>query len=150
MRFVLVLLALAACHRAPTGSTPANKAPAPDYRATADDELGFLPAGSDLVLGVNMRALRASAMWNSFGPQIAALGREFDKLGGNCGKNPLDTLERVTMALNVLPNGGVRGVVVARGVDTSRALDCVVQETKRNGGTAVLDRGVVVASNPSR
>src|SRR5689334_5305972 len=120
MRYVLLALALCACHRAPTASTPTNKAAAPDYRATADDELGFLPVGADLVVGVNMNAMRQSALWHTFEPQIAALGQQFEQMAGTCGPNPINTVERFSMAFTMMPDKTMHGVVVIRGVDTSK------------------------------
>jgi hypothetical protein len=150
MRYVLLVLALCACHRAPTSTTPANQAPSADYRATADDELGFLPVGSDLVLGVNMTAARQSALWHTFEAQIAALGKEFEKISGQCGPNPINTVERFQMALTMNPDKTMHGVVVIRGVDTTKALDCVVTQSKKAGGNASVDRGVAVVSYPNK
>ena len=148
MRFLLVVFAIAACHRAPTATTPPeNKAAAPDYRATADDELGFLPVGVDIVMGMNFGVLRSSAMWHSLSPQVDELRRELEKLAGECARpNPIDTLERGALAINVLPNGDPQGVIVVRGIDTSRVLDCMVKQTKQRSGTATLDRGVAIMS----
>ena len=150
MRTLLVALAIAGCSRAPTAATPANKAPAADYQRTADDVLGFLPAQADVVAGVDMVALRSSALWSKFQPQVEAIGREFEKLGGQCGANPINTLERVTLAVKLVPSGNMTGVVVAHGIDTSRAIDCIAEQTRKNGGTAKVDRGVVIATYPDR
>lgn len=150
MRLALLVLAVLGCHHAPPPAPPANQAPAPDFTATANDVLGFLPAETDLVLGVDMAALRHSAMWQQFQPQVQAIGQEFAKLGGQCGPNPIDTLERFAMAVKVQNDGAVQGVIVARGVDTTRVLDCIVAQSNKNGGTAKLDRGVAVVTYPDR
>jgi len=123
----------------------ANKAAAPDYRATADDELGFLPVGSDFVIGANLAQFRGTAMWHSLQPQIDGFRRELDQFAGDCARpSPLDTVERATAAITVAPNGDPKGVVVVRGVDTTRVLDCIVQQSKKGGNTAMLDRGVAI------
>jgi hypothetical protein len=151
MRYVLFALALCACHRAPTGTTPANRAPAPDYRATADDELGFLPVGADMVIGINAVAMRQSALWHTFEPQIRQMAAELEKLGGSCGsQNPIDTVERATLAITMMPDKSMHGVIVVRGIDTSKMLDCTVTESKKAGGNATIDRGVVIVSYPNR
>jgi hypothetical protein len=151
MRYVLLALALCACHRAPTGTTPTNKAPAPDYSATANDELGFLPVGSDVVVGVNAVALRQGALWHTFEPQIRGLVNQFNQMAGDCAQpNAIDTLERVTAALTMAPDKMMHGVIVVRGIDTSRMLDCTVKQSKAQGANATLDRGVVVVTYPNK
>lgn len=150
MRLALLVLAVLGCHHAPPPAPPANQVPAPDFTATADDVLGFLPAETDLVIGIDMAALRHSAVWQQFLPQIQAIGQEFEKLGGQCGKNPIDALERLTMAIKVQNDGALAGIVVARGIDTSHALDCIITQSNKSGRTAKLDRGVAVVTYPDR
>lgn len=150
MRFALLVLAVLGCHHAPPPATPANQAPAPDFTATANDVLGFLPAETDVVLGIDVAALRHSAMWQQFQPQVQAIRAELDKLGGQCGPNPVDSLERIGLALKVQNDGAIQGVVVARGVDTSKVLDCIVAQSSKNGATAKVERGVAVVTYPDR
>lgn len=153
MRLVLLVLAVAACHRGPGPSTPtpANKAPAPNHQATADDVLGFLPADADVVIGIDMIALRASALWHQFQPQIEAFAKESaDTLGGMCGPNPLNVVERMTMGFKVLKQGQLGGVFVIRGIDPKTALDCTMETAKSKGGVAQLDRGVVAVTYANR
>ncbi|HEX5063600.1 MAG TPA: hypothetical protein VFV99_29685 [Kofleriaceae bacterium] len=152
MRFVLVALAVVGCHHnpgTPGPSTPANKAAAPDYRTTADDELGFLPVGTDIVIGMNVTQFRGTAMWNSLQPQIDGFRRELEQIVGDCSHpNPIDTIERGTVAINLAPDGNPHGVFVVRGIDTTRVLDCMIQQMKKEGGTGMLDRGVAIMSMP--
>ena len=147
---LIVLLAAFGCHRAPPPAPPTNQAAAPDFTATAADVLGFLPADADLVVGFDVAAMRRSALWQTFQPQLQALGKEFEKLGGACGPNPLDTLERIALAAKVSTDGSVHGVVVVHGVDTSRVLDCIVAQANKAGGTAKLDRGVALLTYADR
>ena len=150
MRTVLVALAIAGCSRAPGPAAPANKAPAPDYRATADDLLGFLPADSEFVFGVDLVQLRRSQLWLKFEPQIVqAIGGDLAKFKTSCGFDPLQTVERVTMAGNAHPGDRVTGVIVIRGVDGGRILDCINTEASKNG-KVVKDRGVLVVTQPSQ
>src|SRR5688572_14144269 len=104
MRYVLAALAvvggLSACRRAPGPTTPENKAQAPDFRATAEDELGFLPATADMVAGIDMMSLRRSQLWQKFEPMfVSALGDDLTKFRNACGFDPLKTTERITIAL---------------------------------------------------
>ncbi len=150
MRYVLLALAVAACHRAPGPATPANTVAAPDYRVTADDELGFLPADAEIVAGIDMSSMRRSALWQKFEPLfVNALGEDLQKFRDACGFDPLKTVERVTVALKERGPEKYTGVIVIRGVDTGHVRECLTTEVKKNGGTATNDRGIVLVSQPS-
>jgi hypothetical protein len=153
MRYVLVALAvvggLTACRRAPV-ATPANKVAAPNYSATADDELGFLPIDAEIVAGIDMMSLRRSQLYQKFEPMfISALGDDLTKFRNACGFDPLKTTERITIALKERGANEYSGVIVIRGVDTSRVRECLATEVQKNGGKATNDRGVVLVTQPS-
>ncbi|HEY5924975.1 MAG TPA: hypothetical protein VIV11_25010 [Kofleriaceae bacterium] len=155
MRFVLValaVLALAACQRAPApATTPANQVPAPDYRTTADDELGFLPADADLVVGFNARTLMQSQLWHAFEPQVAALWRQVQQQygGASCSDDLLKKAERVTMAVKLVDRTKMKGVIVMRGADMPHLIECSTTDVKKRGGTVTVDRGVTITTSPS-
>lgn len=154
MRYVLVALAIVGsvggCRRAPGPATPANKAAAPDYRATAEDELGFLPVDAEMVAGIDMVSLRRSQLWQKFEPMfVSALGEDLTKFRNACGFDPLKTTERITIALKERGRDLYSGVIVIRGVDTSRVRECLTTEVQKSGGTATNDRGVVLVTQPS-
>lgn len=151
MRFVLLALAVVACHRnAPAPTTPANKAPAPSYTATAEDELGFLSADADIVFGLNMAELRRSQLWHAFEPQLAAFAQQVSSYGSGSGCGDMTkTVERVSGAIKILGKNKFRGVFVVRSPDIMRALECSVAEAKQKGGTVTVDRGVTITTNPT-
>jgi hypothetical protein len=154
MRYVLAALAvvggLSACRRAPGPTTPENKAQAPDFRATAEDELGFLPATADMVAGIDMMSLRRSQLWQKFEPMfVSALGDDLTKFRNACGFDPLKTTERITIALKERGPDQYAGVIVIRGVDTTRVRECLASEVQKSGGKATTDRGVVVVTQPN-
>ena len=153
MRYLLVAaLALSACHRAPGpgSANPTNKAPEADYRGAAADELGFLPIDSDFVIGFDLVALRNSRMWAAFKPQIEAATRKIPELSGACGVDFIASIERVTLALKVIGEDEFAGVFVVHGRDMNRALQCTVTEAKKKGGTATVDRGVTITTDPKQ
>lgn len=134
------------------GSTgPSNKAdkPAPGATQTADDVLGFLPANSDVVVGIDGVALRSSAMWKQFEPQIeGAFGAKLPAMREKCGFDPLTSIERVTLGGTMTTdNEQLDGVIVVRGVSGQQTLDCIAAATEGEGsvkmeaGKLVLDRG---------
>jgi hypothetical protein len=151
MRLVFVALAVCACHRAPGPATtaPANKAPEADYRSAAADELAFLPIDADFVIGLDFATLRNSRMWATFKPQIDELARRVPELGGACGADMMSSIERISMALKMLPQDKVSGIVVMRGGDMNRAVDCNVKEVRDKGGTVTVDRGTTITTNPT-
>lgn len=134
-----------ACHRAPTGPTagPSNKAEVPVATATADDVLGFLPLDSDLVAGFDATAMRSSALWAEFEPQIvAALGDVITKVRDRCGFDPMKTVERVTIGGKLISSEKFEGVIVVRGVSGQKTLDCIAQEAQKEA--AVTNEGGVL------
>src|SRR5262245_38806189 len=148
MRFLLVALALAACHRAPTAAAPTNKAPEPDYRSAAADELAFLANDADIVVGLDFVALRNSHMWSAFKPQLEAFTKKFQVLGGACASYDFTaTLERMTMAVKLRGGDRFSGSIVMHGGDMNRALECSVAEIRKKGGTVTVDRGATVTTN---
>jgi hypothetical protein len=152
MRLLLLALAVVACHRsAPEPATPANKAAAPDYRATADDVLGFLPADSEVVIGIDLVAARSSALWHQFAAQIDALAKEgLSEVGAICGADPLKTVERITFGFKLSRTEQVEGVFVIRGIDPTKALDCAVKHAEKEGRAPKVDRGVLTEVAPKR
>jgi hypothetical protein len=154
MRYVLVALALVgglgACRRAPVAGPPANKVQAPDYRATADDELGFLPVDAEIVAGIDIMSLRRSQLWQKFEPMfVSALGNELTRFREACGFDPIKTIERITIAVKERGPNQYTGVIVIRGVDTSHVRECLAQEVTKSGGKATNDRGVVLVTQAS-
>lgn len=128
----------------------ANKAAAPDYHATADDVLGFLPMEAEIVAGLDVAMLRQSQLWHQYEPMILqALGPDLAKFRTTCGFDPVPTLERVTVAVKDRGHDKYTGVVVVRGVDTTRLLDCLTQQGAKGGTKVVNDRGIIVVSDAS-
>jgi hypothetical protein len=81
-------LALLGCGSAPPASGPSNKAAAPDYAATADDVLGFLPVDAEFVVGLDLVTLRRSQLWLKFEPQImSASGVDMAKFKIRCSRS---------------------------------------------------------------
>ena len=151
MRSLLIVLALAGCYRNSGPAAPSNNAAAPSYEATANDELGFLPVDADLVIGIDMANARRSALWQKLEPQlIARLGPELDRVRAECGVDPLQSLERATLAMKMLSGDRVKGVFVLRGLGSPRMIECFSKQNVREGGKSTDDRGVLVMHRPSR
>lgn len=152
MRFVLVVLAAlaAGCFRSSTPAPPANKAPAPDYERVAADELAFLPADADFVIGFDSKAMQNSQLWHAFEPQLSALMRKVqEQYGSGCGDDLVKQVGVVTFGMKIQDAKQFSGVFVMRGADAARALECHATETKRKGGTVKLERGVMITTSPA-
>jgi hypothetical protein len=152
MRLVLVaLLAALGCSRTPTAATPANKAPTPDYQQSATDELAFLASDADFVLGFDLKELRGSQIWKTFGPQIDAFMKKAqEEFGGTCNDDFMQKLERITVALKVPGGNKVSGVAVLHGGDMPGALKCSASIAGKSGKTATMDRDVLVLTNAAK
>jgi len=152
---VSVLVVATACGgggKGGAGTTgPSNKADKPTGGSaqTADDVLGFLPANSDLVFGIDGVALRGSALWKQFEPQIeGAFGAKLPAMREKCGFDPMTSIERVTVGGTMSEdNEQLDGVIVVRGVSGQQTLDCIAAATEGEGavkmeaGKLVLDKG---------
>lgn len=132
-------LLLGACSSTPSGSTtpPGNAAPpkAPDYAATIADPLGFLPADAEIVMGLDVDALRTSALWpplaakitSSAGPQLSAFQQQ-------CGFDPMATVHRIRLGIKNLKADKPEGVIVISGLDRPQLMGCLAK-----GGTALVE-----------
>lgn len=130
--------------RQPPPLPPSNKAsPPPVIRS--DDVLAFLPVDADVVLGLEMRPLRDGELFQHLVEkqvQSGDLDASLQKAHA-CGIDPLHSLERITAAGHIGDNDKFDGVIVIRGVDGPRALDCVATYGA-SSGTVTRDHDVVV------
>ncbi len=143
----LAVVAIAACggSAAPVARPPANHVE--DSAAkTADDVLGFLPADSDIVLALDLRTFRASAIGRDMAPQLRQL-LEHAMEGapwGSCTAGWSESVERVTLGLKV-GQGDPSGVIVIRGIDAVGALPCFERALRVDERTVANERGIVTA-----
>lgn len=142
-----VAVALAACaSSAPPPVTTANTAAGSPHAAAASDLLGFLPAGSQMVMHIDVRALRTSELWKSHQHQIgAAIEAKLAGVIAACGFNPVEDLESIAVGMQVSTN---QGVFVMRGFKRDRTVACL--ETYGLPNTTVTNNnGVLTLANES-
>lgn len=138
-----------ACRSAPpTSSTgPSNKAEPIALGAASDDVLAYLPADSDMVLGLDATALRASALWQKFEGEIAAsLGAKYTTMRDRCGIDPVRSLTQFSIGGRLGTSGKLEGVMVFRGVASQKALDCFAGEASKNA-TVTNEKGVLTLTD---
>lgn len=136
-----------ACTRDAPPAKPAPAAPAPDPAVkTADDVLGFLPADAQIVLGLDARALRASAMYPEFRDELTARLRDATaKAKWECLH--LETLERVTVGMHL--DGEKHGVFVLREPHAPSLLACMRDSANHEHKPATYEAGVLTVKDTS-
>ena len=137
MRSLLLAALLASCYH-DTTPTLAN-----GVGGGSTDPLAYLPIDSEFVLGADVQALRASAMWKRFEPRIRAeMGHDYDEVRAACGFDPAETMTYFAIGLRFTDEDHPSGVAVVRGMP-AKALECVATRFGK-GGEATRDRGTVV------
>lgn len=134
-------LLLGACSSTPSGSTlpPGNTVAmkAPDYAATVADPLGFLPADSELVMGLDVDSLRTSALWPPLSAKItASSGAQLASFSQTCGFDPMATVHRIRLGLKNLKADKPEGVIVISGLDRPQLMGCL---SKASNGAALIE-----------
>jgi hypothetical protein len=152
---VLVVVSLA-CYReaasppsAPSGAPPiANKAATRAEPRASRDILAYLPADSDAVIGVDFKALRASALWEHFRPKVyAAIGARLAMMRDRCGYDPIEAVESAVMSVRW--GEGRDSVVVIRGFDRDAFTACLTGKADGSGAVVVAnDHGILTLTNP--
>lgn len=147
----VLAVALAACHAG--GASPSTAPPSPARARASDgvptaDVLSFLPGNSDLVIGVDMTVVRASALWAEYLPRVlAAAGPELTELTQNCGFDPIMTLESLVIGVRSQDLGNSL-VIVVRGFDRDLMTRCLVSQAFRDS-RITLDGDVLTSDSPS-
>src|SRR5690348_1334980 len=127
---VLAVVAVAGCYRdsASTPQTPlANKQRPPDHSQEAEDELAFLPKESEVVVGLDMKALRSSPAWRE---QIEPLFSGSSQVAKNrqaCGFDPWAPITHVALGVRKADAGNEFALTVAGG-DAQQEIGCVLKQ----------------------
>jgi hypothetical protein len=154
MRTISLVLVVAsmACYReaavppsaGPSAAPPlANRvAPRPEPRASRD-VLAYLPVDSEFVISLDFRAVRASELWAEYEPQLyAVVGKVLAAIRDNCGFDPLQAVESMTLAVRDFQD--TESVAVIRGVDRDALMACITADQGRTPGSPiVVDRGIL-------
>lgn len=136
---------LVACDAGEKPAPPATP-PLPSVDVVRDDhlEIAYLPPSSDIVIRVDVAALRKTKLWATYKQDLSAL-----LVPGffPCAYDPIDTTTSVLIGIS-LQQEPVSPVFVVRGADKQRALECLrgtraakmhgeyVTVTRPTGGTA--------------
>lgn len=135
-----MLLLLAACKAKPAGEAAPAPASAPVDLA---DPLALVPADSDMIVKLDLAALRTSSLWRSYQHEaLVFLAPSF----ASCDYNPLDEITTITAGI---PMASKQGVFVIRGVDRDKATKCLHASTPATNTTVTFDGDFITLTNKS-
>jgi hypothetical protein len=148
MRSISLVLVVAsvACYREaapppPAPSPLANKVVPSAEAAASTDILAFLPIDSEFVMRIDVKAVRTSALWAEYQPQIsAAIGKGLAEMQATCGFDPIHAVDSVTVGVRDFDASDA--VVVVRGFDRDLFFACM--EAQRVPSTLITnDHGIL-------
>ena len=119
-------------------------------RKTAASDLGWLPADSEVVLGIDMARIKSSALWQQFVAPALEHASGLDSFAATCGFDPLASLSTVSIGLKGVGTQ-MTGTVVAHGFDKAKVMACITSQTAdaaKKGVTMTIDGDVVLVTEP--
>jgi hypothetical protein len=151
--WLVVMLALGttavgACKKEGSNSPTGDKSEASGGAAGADD-MSLLPADSEVVFGLNLAQLQQSQLWKQFIEPKMASGetqKKMNEFKARCGWDPMTAMSSIAFGGKDM-DGKPAIVLVAHGLDKSKALDCLDKskdEITKDGTEMTKDGDVVV------
>lgn len=152
-----VLVIATACGSSAPRPAPAplvsNKtAPALELRpGSAADDLAMVPIDSDMVIGLDVRRIIASAIWQQrIAPKVLPMmGSATTPFHVACGYDPLEVMTTLTMGVKHAGTDAVEIVAIIHGVPRDKTLACLPaleQEAIKDGGTTRRDGDVLMVT----
>lgn len=127
-RVLLVTGLLAACGGNRGAATLDNKAAsARNASLAANEPLAFLPADSELVVGIDFQQVKQSPLWSRYSAEIPKFtGSALTDFKTKCGYDPIATLRGVSLGFKNISETPA-GVLVVRGLDRDKTMACFPQ-----------------------
>jgi len=150
------LLTLASCFAdngkvAQPPHQPPPKDPTPhgkDYSATIADPLGFLPADSEIVFGLDVDSVRRSTLGPPLAARLAELGgTELTLFKQTCGFDPMTTVHAITLGIKNVKQATPDGVIVVHGLDRPQLTNCMSRAQSRDPKVVTIQNGIVEINN---
>lgn len=144
MRAIACALALlVACKDKPASEpTPGSAAPGTPAIDLADP-LALVPADADMIVKLDVAALRKSPLWNKYRGQVLEfLAPSFS----TCDYNPLDEITTITAGF---PLDEQDGVFVIRNVDAGKVRKCLKGSTVESNTSVTFDGDYITLTNKS-
>jgi hypothetical protein len=147
---LLIALALGGCYRdsEPTSTSPPSNKLRPDNHARdAEDELAFLPKESEIVVGLDMTTLRASAAWRDQIEPALAQSDSLAKTRKLCGFDPFAPITHVAIGARASSSFNELVATIAGG-DAQQEIACGMKQLDAQF-TTHADGDVTVIENTS-
>jgi hypothetical protein len=132
-----------ACGQSSSRTPAVVRDPPPAAGPSLADPLALLPAASDVVIKVDVAAMRNSALFTRYRGMV----RDFIVPGfADCQYDPFDDIDTLTAGI---PMGAALGVFVVRGLDRDKTLRCLRTSKIETQTEAAFDGDVVTLRNKS-
>jgi hypothetical protein len=134
----LVFTLVAACKKDETASGGDKSGMA----GAGDQDLAFLPADSEIVLGIHLGQMQQSALWKQYiEPRTSKMmdadgQRMISEVKSKCGFDPMTAVKAVSVGVTGVSGGKPAFVVVAHGMEKTKMWACFDQmkdEMAKNG-----------------
>ncbi len=136
--FAFTLVLLVACKDKPAADTAAA-AGVTDF----SDPLALVPADSDMIMKLDLGALRKSALWRTYQHDVLMfLAPTFAR----CNYNPFDEITTITAGF---PGGAKQGMFVIRNIDRDKATKCLRESKAETNTTVAFDGDFITLTNKS-
>ena len=132
----LCVFVLVGCER-----DQAEKPKRPDVDLS--DPLALVPAESDMVMRIDVAALRKSSLWKKYEDKLLKLALP---AFAECGYNPFRELESITVGI---PIAAAEGIFVLRGLDPAKTLKCAKTPHPESNTKVSVDGDFVTLKNKS-
>jgi hypothetical protein len=137
-----------ACRHDEPATLPSSKA-APVAATASKDVLAYLPIDSEVVIGIDVKGLRGSALWAQYRPLLVQrLGAQLADITQKCGFDPIEAVESIAFAIADPSDQQSNAVLVVRGLDREHTLACLAKQIIPDT-TATIDDGIVVLAHPN-
>lgn len=138
------VLVVGACNHNKQPSTVVSNGSQPASMGDPKDDLTFLPADSEIVLGINVAQVKQSALWGQYAaPALAKVGAAFGDVKTACGFDPVDAIQSVAVAMKNVDADQPDAVFVVRGpkhaLVTAACLQKIQQLAQKEGDTFTID-----------
>lgn len=105
----------------------------------------LFPKESNMIAGINISALRGTALWSKFTPMLQEqAGDDFKEFTATCGIDPLNAIDTIIVGGNVKDDKNM--VIVVKGnLDKAKVLECAKKiSAKENSDLKIEEDGQIV------
>ncbi len=120
--------------------------------ATSGEDLGLLPADSEVVVGINFTQIQSSSLYKQFSPKLVEkLSKELGDVKAACGFDPLESLKSISVGLKDVGGDTTSGVFVVHGIEKAKlmAKSCQDKLNESNKGNPMTVEDGVMIEHPN-